>query len=488
MDKFDNEKKHIWNKFADIERLIDEKFSTLESEILKSASDAQRDANYSSRKVTEYKNKALESKNEAINTSEEILNIKNKVTNEFIIFEDTVTNASSLASDVEKLHSSAESKIKELDEWIECSQDKYSSISEILEKHTDLENVLENTVSSANLIQTNSNKVKSIVTSSMELKNKIDEAYTEIYGFEEEDEDGNISVNEGKLALLENVYEELNEKISTLDTELSKYKKTNTEELNSIINTSINKIDKFITEKEELIKSIEGKINSLLPRALTTGLSSAYQAKKEAEEENYLNLSKTFVKCILGLMAISLIPIGINFFMVINGKELTEALKDTPQVILGLLPAYLPIMWLAMSNNKKINLSKRLIEEYTHKEVLSKTYEGLSTQINNIKEETSHSQLKNKLLFNLLDVNAENPGKLISNYDKSDHPLMEVLDRSSQLATSIEKLSKIPGVRKVAQKLVEKNSHQLKEQDSKVNEAIDSLNDEKDLLDDNQKR
>lgn len=45
MDKFDNEKKHIWNKFADIERLIDEKFSTLESEILKSASEAQRDAN-----------------------------------------------------------------------------------------------------------------------------------------------------------------------------------------------------------------------------------------------------------------------------------------------------------------------------------------------------------------------------------------------------------------------------------------------------------
>lgn len=121
MDKFDNEKKHIWNKFADIERLIDEKFSTLESEILKSASDAQRDANYSSRKVTEYKNKALESKNEAINTIEEILNIKNKVTNEFIIFEDTVKNANSLASDVEKLHSSAESKIKELDEWIECS-------------------------------------------------------------------------------------------------------------------------------------------------------------------------------------------------------------------------------------------------------------------------------------------------------------------------------------------------------------------------------
>jgi len=56
-------------------------------------------------------------------------------------------------------------------------------------------------------------------------------------------------------------------------------------------------------------------------------------------------------------------------------------------------------MWVAYSSNRKMNLSKRLSEEYSHKEVLSKTFEGLSTQINNISDEKISGDLRNKLLY-----------------------------------------------------------------------------------------
>ena len=72
-----------------------------------------------------------------------------------------------------------------------------------------------------------------------------------------------------------------------------------------------------------------------------------------------------------------------------------------------------------------MNLSKRLIEEYTHKEVVSKTFEGLSAQIEGIKDSKVSAELKAKLLHNILEISLENPGKLISDYNKSDHPILE---------------------------------------------------------------
>jgi hypothetical protein len=62
-----------------------------------------------------------------------------------------------------------------------------------------------------------------------------------------------------------------------------------------------------------------------------------------------------------------------------------------------------------------------LIEEYTHKGVLSKTFEGLATQIEELGDSETSNELRVKLLFNLLHVNSENPGKLISDYKTTDH-------------------------------------------------------------------
>jgi hypothetical protein len=131
--------------------------------------------------------------------------------------------------------------------------------------------------------------------------------------------------------------------------------------------------------------------------------------------------------------------------------------------------------FLYYSTNKKGNLSKRIIEEYTHKEVLSKTFEGLSNQIENIKDENISSDLRIKLLYNILEVNSENPGKLISDYNKSDHPVMDALDKSIKLSNAVTKLAKIPGFSKLAVALDHKSKAIIKEQEIRANAALEGL-------------
>ena len=65
-------------------------------------------------------------------------------------------------------------------------------------------------------------------------------------------------------------------------------------------------------------------------------------------------------------------------------------------------------------------------------------------------------ELKVKLLYNLVSVSAENPGKLISNYNKADNPLVEFLDKSIAISEVWERLSNIPGISSIAKILLEK--------------------------------
>src|SRR5690606_22494163 len=98
-----------------------------------------------------------------------------------------------------------------------------------------------------------------------------------------------------------------------------------------------------------------------------------------------------------------------------------------------------------------------------HKEVLSKTYEGLATQISNINNPDHSEDLRFRLLSNFLQVSSENPGKLISNYEASDHPVMEALEQSYKFQLALDKLESIPGLGKVAAILERKAKRKLDE-------------------------
>lgn len=156
-----------------------------------------------------------------------------------------------------------------------------------------------------------------------------------------------------------------------------------------------------------------------------------------------------------------------------QGKSLQEALLELPRLTLSIFPLYVPLLWLAYSTSKKIKLSKRLVEEYTHKEVLSKTFEGLSRQIDETDGELSQA-LRTKLLYNLLDTSSENPGKLISDYNNADHPVMDAIEKGAKLGEALEKLSKIPGVSKLADVLERQRANELLEKDRQIEKGFSS--------------
>jgi hypothetical protein len=122
-----------------------------------------------------------------------------------------------------------------------------------------------------------------------------------------------------------------------------------------------------------------------------------------------------------------------------------------------------------------------LIEESSHKEALSKTFEGLSSQANQISDPGVSAELSARLLFNLIDVSSENPGKLIYDYNKSDHPIMDAMEKSLQLSKSIEKLNFIPGMESLLKKVVAKRENEIRSLSSQASANIEDEGKREDL-------
>lgn len=115
-----------------------------------------------------------------------------------------------------------------------------------------------------------------------------------------------------------------------------------------------------------------------------------------------------------------------------------------------------------------MNLSKRLIEEYTYKESLSKTFEGLSKQIEDIENEDIANDLKSKLLYIIVSMNSENPGKLIKGYNKPDHPIMDIINNSIKLTESIQNIAQMPILGKICSPIINAIEEQKELQSKKI--------------------
>ncbi|MEZ8404726.1 hypothetical protein CWO23_19145 [Vibrio splendidus] len=287
-------------------------------------------------------------------------------------------------------------------------------------------------------------RLKTLVSSSEKERKLIQDIYHEINGYEINDEDGNSQQVEGLSKKLEDSYQKIKNDLSELTTELDVLKENQNQKLSGFEDEFKNRTEDFLYTANIQRKGIVEKIASLLPSALTAGLSGAYVHKIDVEQQLSEKHERSFFFAILGLIVCSMVPVVFNGYRIVQGEEISSVVKDIPVLLAMMLPVYVPILWVAYTSNKSYKLSKRLIEEYTHKEVLSKTFEGLSKQIENLGEDSSNEELRVKLLYNLLQVNSENPGKLISDYNHSDHPILDAIDKSSKLAEAINKLENVP--------------------------------------------
>ena len=211
----------------------------------------------------------------------------------------------------------------------------------------------------------------------------------------------------------------------------------------------------------------------MLPNALTAGLSSAYAEKRKHEEEERRSATTWFIWAAVAMALAALCPIGA---MVgrwwVSDLSFLDVLMRSPRIVLAFLPLYIPLFWITVVFNKRMNLAKRLIEEYSHKEALSKTFEGLVTQIEAINGGKGASELRVRLLYNLIDASAENPGKLISGYNCADNPVVEILDKGAALGKSLEKLASVPEISMVLQAVNKRNERKKEEVQASEREGV----------------
>jgi chromosome segregation ATPase len=442
----EEERKKIWDRLSKLEGNHNE----LKNEFIKKASESEKEAAQSSKKAAEYKNKTEARLNEANYILAFITEVKGN--SERIVGQimGKDNEATKRLSTIIESESNYKSKLLEIEEDL-------TKIEGVFEKYPDLDAEIEKIDDFVASVEENSEKSDISVEAINTKKKDIDNLHRQLFGYtQKNDATGETTKVEGIKNTLENIYNELSDNIIKTKSEVG--------QINIDYSSKYQQFESgFKTKYENIVSQIAG----LLPGALTTGLSAAYSAKKNDEETNLEANKVNFRNGIIALFFISLLPVALSIVFILQQVSLTVVIERLPRIVFAIIPIYIPALWYTLSASKKVNLSKRLIEEYTHKEVISKTFEGLSKQIDNLGEDAQSEELRRRLLTNILQVSSENPGKLISNYNSSDHPVMEALEQSYKFQIAIDKLEGIPGMGKIAA-IVESSSKRKLENKAKI--------------------
>jgi uncharacterized coiled-coil DUF342 family protein len=457
IDYLDEERRKLWVEVvAQREKLrsLEEKTSqlqsvaeNLESELAKKTSDYEKEAKNSSAQTTRYKNRAsdaaktIEESHTRIN---EILTQANEINSRLEHIVQFSQVALQRHNDFEQLFPQIEAEranlVVKVQEAVSLQEDVESSLEEAQGLAAKIEEIK---ISS----ESTYSKISSAHSGAIKKGAEVTELYQEIFGYTATEEESGDDVEvPGLRSELEDAYSSLKKNVADLSRELSEVKQQRVAEF-----------ERFSESKAKEYDQIKERISGLLPDAMTAGLSHAYEQKRKSEEKEGKDAATTYWKSIGLLLVISFIPVVVSVYSFFHdNKTLDQVIHNLPQIVLATLPLYAPAFWFAISASKRIKLARRLTEEYAHKEALSKTFEGLSTQISNLPDSEISRDLRAKLLYNIISVSSENPGKLISDYNNSDNPLLEVLDRSLSLTKSLEKISSIPGVDKILRKVEQK--------------------------------
>lgn len=444
------------------------------AEAVKKSPEYEKEAKESSRKASEYRNKAQQTLDEVRDIKSETTlihqNIENLKTESTEYLNDLRINFDAYKAENEE----GLDKLNNLNEQIDNVSSKIAHIEEVYSNHPKIENELSELDTIINRIKETESKSHQLVKNITNRKIELDTIFNEILGYEDKDENGNdIFINGSKHELLESL-EGIEERVDSYVEKFEKLEELTNERSTNLLNVNSEKIAKQVKDWEEKYVKLSNEIQDLLPGAVTAGLSHAFSSKKKEEDTAYDKHKLQFGLGILSMILVSLIPFAISVHSLFNELSIDTIINRAPKIVIAILPLYIPVLWLTYSSNKKMNLSKRLIEEYAHKEVLSKTFQGLSREINDLEEDNISKELKIKLLQDFLQMYSENPGKLISDYNKTDHPVMELLENSNKLDKTIQKLQKFPGLSKVAEILETKSNKKIEQVADSVERILDN--------------
>ena len=415
------ERKKTWERiealekdFSAIQILANEAKSIAESKISTTESEAK--------KILEnailLTQKFSKERNDAVQLLDEIKEVmKNYSENE-----DMLKNAVQTANNIQEAVENINARAKELSENEEELANIQSRISlSQKDASSDLSSAKSTMESIANIENEASSSLKKILdlqSKALDKKSDIDDLYDEIMGYTKE----NGEQEEGLKKELEDCYDQLKKQYICLQGNFATFSKENNEKMDAFLKNANNSKDAVVKE-----------IRSYLPDSVTAGLAGAFNKKKE-EENNERNVtSERFSKLIGVMLGIAFLPFVVYVTWLFQGKGLEEVIQKIPNMTIAVLPLYIPLIWLGIHFNRRINLSKKLIEEYAYKEAVCKSFAGLSEQIEAINDKKTIQELRLKLIDLVMSVNSENPGKYITQYDKCDNPAIELLGRLEKM-------------------------------------------------------
>lgn len=187
-------------------------------------------------------------------------------------------------------------------------------------------------------------------------------------------------------------------------------------------------LDEYNEEQKTKFKSLKDEIENLLKDATNASLASSYEKSKESYKWAIYGWNAIFILSMLSI-------VGVAFW---GFMEVADKLSE-PLAILGAilvrLPFYIPLAWLAIFSTQRRNESKRLQEEYKHKETLARSFIGYKKQIDEIQSDLSQDNinLAKKLMENLVEMTNENPNKALDKVKKDNTPTTELLEKLAKL-------------------------------------------------------
>lgn len=299
---------------------------------------------------------------------------------------------------------SNQERITEVQEEIEQIEERCGKLSDKLAEKKDLLNEIESNKKQSkqdrkeieqirNKVENRKNQVEKLknqientkdsldkkLTSTTAKKEDIDVFFEKVFG--EEDEDGNM---QGGLK------QRLNKKEDQVD---------------QVIADSEEKFEELLDGMEEDYDKLYSKIESLLPGAASVGIAKSFMTQKE---------SYTTPKTLwMGVFFISIVLLGYTSSLDIGSYDSIESVLSG---ILGKLPLYAALIWLGTFAAKRYKENRRLEEEYAHKEVLARSYQGYEREFGDNKATSE------KLQKAVINAFARNPGNLLDEYTNDDRP------------------------------------------------------------------
>ena len=484
----DDERKKLWEKLLEQEKIIKDlqeviktstkTFSDELKELQTPLSQDVKDVKQASKDAAFFKNRAKERKEEIDKYFTDVqtnLVKMQELTNENIESKKSINAQLKAIEQKEKNLLTIQNNLQNTNTELQPLITNIKNSTTILNEITTLRNSVKEKQTE---VLSTQQEIESLFELSSKQKVEITKVRNQITGYvKKNSETGEETKIDGLKQELEQTFDELSETFNNTKSEIEEYQIDKTGE-----------IDNFISDMKKKYNDLIAQIESLLPQAMTAGLSSAYQAKRESEEQEMQSAYKAFKSAIKWMVFISLVPISLTCYMFFGlNYEIQTIINDTPKIMSAVLALYAPVFWLAYSANKRMNLSKRLIEEYTYKESLSKTFEGLSKQIENIEDEKIAKDLKSRLLYSVVSMNSQNPGKLIKGYNKPDHPIMDIVNNSVKLTEFIQNLAQMPLIGKICSPIVNAIDEQKAIQANKINEGLiaNTLIDKQKVVSDN---